>query len=173
MLKDLEDALIEQKMATAEKDTIEVIERVLKVDPVTISRVICAYKAAGGQGHAYNSLVYRHVPEAVEEAIQHGVSNGLRRVGIREAIAGSKTISLVLRDLIPEDTPQKVCEGCHESLTCIAENQRKPKDCLNRSTVVFPLRFIDPTHIEVECTHPAGKYIVPLKAFPPTKRGDL
>jgi len=172
MLKDLEEALLEQKMQGVEKDTLEVISRALQVDPAIVTRVIYAYQMSRASSH-YSSRLLDYLPEKIPEAISRAVSNGLRRVGIRDAIAGSKTISLVLRDLIPEDTPQKVCEGCHESLTCIAENQRKPKDCLNRSTVVFPLRFIDPTHIEVECTHPAGKYIVPLKAFPPTKRGDL
>jgi len=173
MLEDLEEALEEQKMKGAEKDTVEVIARALQLDPATVTRVILAYQTTKKDKNLYGSLLHTYIPEEVQDAIVHAIENGLRRLAIRGAIKWSKTLSIERHHLIPDNDPQKVCDGCPESLTCIAGNEHSPKDCLHNATVVFPLRFVDPTHVEIECTQPAGKYIVPLHAFPPTTRGDL
>ncbi len=174
MLEDLDRALDEQKMKRAEKDPIEVIARALDLSPAAVSRVVCAYQACTGHTPRFDvTALDTYVPNEVQQAITHAIEMGLRRLAVRSAIEGSKTISIMMLHLIPDDNPGKVCEGCPRSLTCIATNEYHPPTCIKYLTAVFPLRFTDAAHVEVECSQPVGKYIVPLTAFPPITRGDL
>jgi len=165
-LDQLKQALEEQKMCGAEKDTIELLSRALKLETIVVSRVIYGYLATLNNEVNGNIPWNDYIPEHVQRALRVTAHMGVRRIRLRNAIEQSKTVTLYAKHLLPTGEPRKICNGCPRSLACIANSMMTPEECLETGVVVYPIRFIDTAHVEVECTHPPGKFIVPVAVFP-------
>lgn len=169
-LDTLNQALEEQKMCGVEKDIIEVIARIVDVSPAIAARMTLIMRCLPAHLGLYIQSWDKYLDKELQEAIKLATDNGLRRLLIRDAITRSGTITIAAKHLFPAGgEPRRICRGCTRSLACIAGGMRTPAQCLEEGVAVFPLRFVTPKQVEVECAHPAGRFIVPLKLFPSTQ----
>ena len=178
MLDELSQALNEQKMCGAERNVIEVLARVLNVSFAIAARMAFAIQCLPhdvGPLGIYIQSWDDYLDAELQDAILLAINNGLRRLLVRDAITRSGTITIAAKCLFPsEEDPRCICNGCSHSLTCIADGINTPEECLETSfVVVYPLRFVTPKQVEVECVHPAGRFIVPLKQFPATPKQPM
>jgi hypothetical protein len=172
-LDTLNQALEEQKMCGVEKDIVEVIARIVGVSPAVAARMTFIMRCLPAHLGLYIQSWDEHLDTELQEAIKLATDNGLRRLLVRDAITRSGTVTIVAKHLFPAGgEPRRICTGCTRSLACIAEGVRTPERCLEEGAVVYPLRFVTPKQVEVECAHPAGRFVVPLKLFPTTSTGE-
>jgi len=165
-------ALEKQKTADAEADLTEVIERALEVPKPMLYRILYAahclslleydWRMSPNKDAMWDDLLPN--PE-LREAIRKAMTDGARRVVLRQSILEGKPISVDVRHIVSESDVSQICNGCPERMQCAAENLSTPAECFKwrkASLPVYPVRLTD-THVEVEAQQPTGRHYVPLK----------
>jgi hypothetical protein len=159
----LAQALIAQKMASAETDKIDIISRALEVPREMLLRVFYAQSCLGlASGHLDWSVLLPD--EELRDAIQKAMKDGYRRLVVATAIRDGRSLTIRTRDLLTKAQAPRLCHGCPERLDCTAGSLYTPDECYEErktSLPVFPLRMTE-TQLEVETSQPAGKFTIRL-----------
>ena len=167
---ELKRALEQQKTADAEVDFTEVLERALEVPKPMLYRILyaafCLSELEVDWRVEHKDQWDTLLPNwELRNAIKKAMTDGARRVVLRNAILECKSVNVKAKHLVPKDDLAAICNGCPERMLCMAESLSTPADCYRwrkASLTVYPLRLTD-THVEVEAQQPAGRHYVPLK----------
>lgn len=160
--EELKQVLEAQKTQGVEADIVEALSCALCLNTAVVARVMYASSLYFDTNPIPLWDVY--LDTEVQKALALMVAASKCRLIIRRAIENSGTVTVAAKYLL-RGKATGICDGCSQSIRCIAENAHTPDECLEKPVVVYPLRFLNPKTIEVECAHPAGKFIVPLRLF--------
>lgn len=187
---ELEQAIAAARWRGAEKNFLEVISRMLDVDPAIVARVVYAYEVLGDK-----TLVLNHgsqltdmigelqsggdIPEDARRAIEHAAARAFKRVAIRWRMEEGLNVEVPFDKLVPRTAPMTMCDGCTWRLECVRDGLSTPQKCLQGIAVLAreqpdpkKLRSIqyryasvkpvklDDAIVTVEALHPRGTYVV-------------
>ena len=116
-------------------------------------------------------------PQAVCNALHAAARILLVTSLLGQAIQDGRSLQVLARLIVPPDRVAHICDGCEESMQCLAESLSTPQACWSGGrhgyVAMRPIRFIDAKRIEMEVAQPPGTCVIPLKRLtePDTLKG--
>jgi hypothetical protein len=173
----LKQALRETNVAGVERDFVEVLARMFDLPAAAVARVVYAIESVKHPvtWHLGQDRAAELIPDPVlRDAIRKGANAGAARVHLRRLQIEGRQVWVPTKELVSQDEPGQICEGCKHSLTCAVESRSTPESCLNdlklgvRSHVngkqkVTLLRVTPDGMVRVRAGQPMGEHDVPVE----------
>lgn len=174
----LKQALRETNVAGVERDFAEVLARMFDLPVPVVARVVYAIEAVKHpvMWHLGHDRAIELIPDPeLRDAIRRRANAGAARVYLRKLQLEGRQVTVPTKALVSRSEPNRICEGCRHSLTCVVEGRSTPEQCVENLSVGYArgdvalqqkvtlLRVTPDGHVRIRASQPMGEHDVPVE----------
>ncbi len=173
----LKQALRETNVAGVEKDFAEVLARMFDLPVQAVTRLVYAIETVKHPMTWHlGARASELIPDAkLRMAIRDQANAGATRVYLRRLQLEGKQVTVPTLALVPANEPERICEGCAYSMSCIAQSLSSPEQCVEtlsgptkvyveRMQQVTLIRVTPSGRVTVRARQPLGEHDLPIEA---------